>query len=326
MIPVAPNTPSSEPLVCVLLYDGLCTFEFGIAVELFALPRPEFDAWYRFTTVSAEPGSARAMGGITFEAESGLERLAEADLILVPGWRGADEDVPEQLCTALQDAHRRGARIASICSGAFVLAASGLLDGKRATTHWRYAEKLAAKHPQITVDSDVLYVEDDRIYTSAGSAAGLDLGLHIIRQDYGARVAASVARRLVLPAQRDGGQRQFIPRPVPALRVGSNLGMLQDRVRSTLDESWSVQRMAKSAAMSERTLARRFDQEVGQTPLNWLRSERVIRATELLEEGTIPLSDIWEACGFGSAESFRRTFRERMGVSPKRYQERFGSA
>lgn len=266
------------------------------------------------------------MGGITFEAESGLERLAEADLILVPGWRGADEDVPEQLCTALQDAHRRGARIASICSGAFVLAASGLLDGKRATTHWRYAEKLAAKHPQITVDSDVLYVEDDRIYTSAGSAAGLDLGLHIIRQDYGARVAASVARRLVLPAQRDGGQRQFIPRPVPALRVGSNLGMLQDRVRSTLDESWSVQRMAKSAAMSERTLARRFDQEVGQTPLNWLRSERVIRATELLEEGTIPLSDIWEACGFGSAESFRRTFRERMGVSPKRYQERFGSA
>lgn len=233
--------------------------------------------------------------------------------------------VPEDLCAVLRSAYGRGARIASICSGVFVLAAAALLDGKNATTHWRYTDKLAQRYPQICVDPDVLFVEDDRVFTSAGSAAGLDLGLHIIRQDFGAQVAASVARRLVLPAQRDGGQRQFVPRPEPKTRVGSSLSTLQDHIRASIDEDWPIERMADIAATSKRTLARRFHEELGTTPLNWLKVERVLRAAELLENSTIPLSDVWGICGFGSAETFRREFRKMIGVPPIRYRERLGT-
>ena len=324
-VPIRQSTPLKSPLVCTIAYDGLCTFEFGIAVELFALPRPEFKEWYRHATVKADPGSIRALGGITVDAEDNLDTLRDANLIMVPGWRGADKPVPETLCHALRDAHDRGARVASICSGVFVLAAAGLLDGKRATTHWRYTALLKDRYPTINVDPDVLFVEDGRVATSAGSAAGLDLGLHIIRQDFGAKVAASVARRLVLPTQRDGGQRQFVPRPEPRARVGSGLAALQDRIRESIDEDWPVERMAKTNATSSRTLARRFHEESGTTPLNWLKIERVQRAAELLEDGTTPLTDIWEACGFGSAESFRREFRKTMGVPPSRYRERLGN-
>lgn len=316
---------TADPLVCVLAYDGLCTFEFGIAVELFALPRPEFEHWYHFATVKAELGPIRALGGITIDAEHDLDLIKQASLIFVPGWRGADEPVPEALCSALRIAHEQGARIASICSGVFVLAAAGLLDGGRATTHWRYAEKLAQRYPNITVDPDVLFVEEGRVYTSAGSAAGLDLGLHIIRKDYGARAAATVARRLVLPAQRDGGQRQFVPRPEPKARIGSGIASLQDNIRSALDQPWPIERMANVAATSDRTLARKFTEEVGTTPLKWLNAERVARAAELLENGNVPLADVWSACGFGSAETFRREFRKTLGVPPIRYRERLGA-
>ena len=317
--------PAKHPLVCAIAYDGLCTFEFGIAVELFALPRPEFENWYRFATVKAEPGPIRAVGGITVDAQEDLGLLQDASLIIVPGWRGADTPVPDDLCAALRAAYVRGARVASICSGVFVLAAAGLLKGKSATTHWRYTDKLAERYPETAVDPDVLFVEDDRVFTSAGSAAGLDLGLHIIRQDYGAQVAASVARRLVLPAQRDGGQRQFVPRPEPRARMGSGLAALQDRIRASINEQWPIERMASAAATSGRTLARRFHEETGTTPSNWLKVERVSRAAELLENSAIPLSDIWETCGFGSAETFRREFRKTMGVPPARYRERLGA-
>nr|WP_319387983.1 transcriptional regulator FtrA [uncultured Cohaesibacter sp.] len=320
------NSPNSAkpPLVCTIAYDGLCIFEFGIAVELFALPRPEFKHWYRYATVKAEPGPIRGAGGITIEAEDNLDLLQDASLIVVPGWRGADMPVPSALCAALQSAHARGTRIASICSGVFVLAAAGVLDGKTATTHWRYSNQLANRFPNIKVDPDVLFIEEDGIYTSAGSAAGLDLGLHIIRQDFGAQAAASVARRLVLPAQRDGGQRQFVPRPEPRIRLGSSLAALQDRIRLSLNEDWSIDRMAKSAGTSNRTLARRFHQETGLTPIHWLKTERLSRAAELLESSRMPLCDVWEACGFGSAETFRREFRKMMGISPARYRERLG--
>lgn len=315
---------SKAPLVCAIAYDGLCTFEFGIAVEIFALPRPEFDSWYRYATVKAEPGPIRGTGGITIDAEGTLDLLHDASLIVVPGWRGANAPVPPALCVALQSAHARGTRIASICSGVFVLAAAGLLDGKIATTHWRYTDLLATRFPNVTVDPDVLFVEADGIYTSAGSAAGLDLGLHIVRQDFGAQAASSVARRLVLPAQRDGGQRQFVPRPMPKMRLGSNLAALQDRIRGSIDEDWPIARMARCAGTSDRTLARRFHEETGSTPTHWLKAERISRAAELLENGKMPLSDVWEACGFGSAETFRREFRKMMGVPPVKYRERMG--
>ena len=323
-MPNSAPTPKESPLVCAIAYDGLCTFEFGIAVELFGLSRPEFDDWYRFAVVKAEPGPIRAVGGITMDAEDDLTLLQQASLIIVPGWRGAETPVPEALRHALQSAHANGARIASICSGVFVLAAAGLLDGKNATTHWRYTDLLAAKFPQINVDPDVLFFENDGIYTSAGSAAGLGLGLHIIRQDFGAKAGATLARRLVLPAQRDGGQRQFIPRPEPKARIGSGLAALQDRVRATLNEDWPIERMAQTAGTSSRTLARRFHEELGTTPLSWLKVERVTRAAELLETDHIPLADVWDICGFGSAETFRRDFRKVMGVPPAKYRYRLG--
>ena len=279
---------------------------------------------YSFATVKAEPGPIRALGGVTLDAHADLELLTRASLIVVPGWRGADTPVPDPLCAALRTAYDQGARVASICSGVFVLAAAGLLDGRTATTHWRYTDRLAEKYPEVDVDPDVLFVEGDRVFTSAGSAAGLDLGLHIIRKDFGAQVATSVARRLVLPAQRDGGQRQFVPRPAPTLRAGSGLAALQDRIRASIDEDWPIERMASVAATSGRTLARRFHQEAGTTPLNWLKVERVSRAAELLENGNVPLSDVWDICGFGSAETFRRDFRKTMGISPIRYRERLG--
>lgn len=316
---------AKAPLVCAIAYDGLCTFEFGIAVELFALPRPEFDHWYRYATVKAEAGPIRGTGGITIVAEDDLDMLHDASLIVVPGWRGADAPVPAALCAALQSAHARGTRIASICSGVFVLAAAGLLDGKTATTHWRYTDLLANRFPNVTVDPDVLFIEGDGIYTSAGSAAGLDLGLHIIRQDFGAKAAASVARRLVLPTQRDGGQRQFVPRPEPKTRVGSSLGVLQDHIRTSIDQDWPIARMARCAGTSNRTLARRFHEETGSTPMHWLKAERVSRAAELLENNRMSLSDVWQACGFGSAETFRREFRKMMGVAPIKYRERMGA-
>jgi AraC family transcriptional activator FtrA len=322
---IPPNATSNSPLVCAIAYDGLCTFEFGIATELFALLRPEIDHWYRFATVKAEPGPIRATGGITIDAEDDLSLLNEASLIFIPGWRVADESVPDALCEALIKAHSNGARIASICAGVFVLAEAGLLDGGKATTHWRLAEKLAQKYPNVTVDPDVLFVEHGRVYTSAGSAAGLDLGLHLIRNDFGAQVAASVARRLVVPAQRGGGQRQFIPRPVPKARPGSGLAPLLDSIRGTLDEPWPIERMASVTATSPRTLIRNFNEEVGTTPLKWLTAERVVRATELIENREIPLTDIWVTCGFGSAETFRREFRKTIGVPPTRYRETLGA-
>src|SRR5215510_15396552 len=201
--------------VVALAYDGLGMFEFGIVVEAFALKRPELNVpWYRFGVCSVEPGPIRVLGGITIEASSGLGALRRADTIVVPGWKTTGELPPTALLSALRNAYRRGARVVSICSGVFLLAAAGLLDGKRATTHWRYVDRLSRRYPSINVEPDVLYVDEGRILTSAGSAAGIDLCLHIIRRDYGAEIANQVARRLVVSPHREGGQAQFIERAV----------------------------------------------------------------------------------------------------------------
>lgn len=310
---------ATPPLVCLLAYDGLCTFEFGIGVEVFGLARPEFDAWYRFQTVAAESGPLRATGGITIATTHTLDTLKDADLILVPGWRGADVPVPKAVCDAIRAAHKRGARVASICSGVFVLAASGILNNRRATTHWRYVDALAEKYPMIDVDVDVLYVDDGDILTSAGSAAGLDLCLHIVRRDWGAAHANAVARRLVLHAHRDGGQRQFVQTPVPKER-GGRLAPLLDTIRETIAQDWPVSRMAQVAGLSTRTLARRFQEHHGDTPRGWLTAARIANAADLLETTDASLSDIAAACGFGSSETFRREFRRLRGVAPSRYR------
>jgi AraC family transcriptional regulator, transcriptional activator FtrA len=214
-IRIMPKRPN--PLVAILAYDDLCTFEFSCAFEVFGLSRPEMGPqWYRCVTASAEPGPIRCVGGLKLEPMGGLELLEEADTIVIPGWRGPDATAPAPLLEALRRANETGIRIISICGGTFVLAQAGLLAGKRATTHWRHLARLAARYPEIVVERRALYVDEGSILTSAGSAAGLDLCIHVVRKDFGARAANSVARRLVIAAHRDGGQSQFIELSLPA--------------------------------------------------------------------------------------------------------------
>ncbi|MEB2848452.1 transcriptional regulator FtrA [Rhizobiales bacterium RZME27] len=319
-----PNTVG--PLVTPLLYDGLCTFEFGIVAEIFGLPRPEMgEGWYRFASCAVEQGPLRAHGGFTIMPDEGIDLIDHADIIVVPGWKGVDQAVPEGLCERLRQAHERGARLVSICSGAFVLAATGLLDGGTATTHWRYAEALRKRHPAITVDDSSLYRNHERIFTSAGSAAGMDLLIEIVRQDFGPDAASSVARRLVMPAHRNGGQAQFLERPVP-IRRQSEIAPLLDQMRARLATGWTLEKMATECRMSVRTFIRRFAEATGTSPGEWLTAERLEEAKRLLVAGRLGIDEIALAAGLGTADTLRHHFRKRIGISPREYQLRFGQA
>lgn len=309
--------------VVALAYDGLCTFEFGCTVELFALDRPELDVpWYRFEACALEAGPIRALGGVHVVVSSGLDAFDRADTIVLPGWRDTDETPPPELLERIRNAYARGARLCSICSGVFVLAAAGVLAGKHVTTHWRYADKLAARFPDLVVDSRALYVDEGQVLTSAGSAAGLDMFLHMVRSDYGARVANVVARRLVIPPHRDGGQSQYVPRPVAPDGRG-RISKLMDWVRADPAASHTIGSLAKRAAMSPRTLQRRFRETVGIPPREWVLRERIGVAKELLEGGTESLKTVAAQTGFRSQESFRRHFRRVVGTSPAAYRRRF---
>ncbi len=315
----------SRHRVVALAYDGLCTFEFGCVVEVFALERPELRRdWYDFRVCAVEPGPLRATGGVTLQPTRGLRALDFADTIVVPGWRDVDERPPEALLRRLRAAWRRGARICTICSGVFVPAAAGLLDGLRATTHWRYADRLRERFPRITVEPNALYVDAGQVITSAGSAAGLDMLLHLVRRDHGARVANLVAQRLVLAPHREGGQAQFLPRPMPA-DVGA-LATLMQSLRARLAQPHTLASMAKRGAMSVRTLQRRFFEAAGVSPLQWLIRERVSWAKELLEGNSRSMSEVATAAGFASDESFRRHFRRVVGVSPVAYRRHFSAS
>ena len=310
--------------VAVLVYDGLCTFEYGIAVEMFGIARPELPTWYRFASCAVDRGPMRAAGGLSVRADAGLERLSRAGTIIVPGWRGADAAPPPALLDALRAAHRRGARLLSFCSGVFVLAAAGVLDDRAATTHWRYAETLAARYPRIRLAPDVLYIDEGNVLTSAGSAAAIDLSLHLIRRDWGPRIANQVARRAVVPTHRDGGQAQFIPAPLP--EQGAALGTLLEWMRRRLDQPLPISVLAERARMSERTLLRRFEEATGHSPKQWLVHERLARARELLEGSDLAVEQIADRCGFGSADTLRHHFRRAVKLSPARYRERFALA
>ncbi|SDD70044.1 transcriptional regulator FtrA [Aquimonas voraii] len=328
-MPQTPQKPptASKPLdplrVVAVAYPGLCSFEFACAAEVFGLDRPEVGpTWYRFSVCATEPGPLRADYGLSLRAAPGLGALAHAGTILIPGWRGPEVPVPDALTRALRRAHARGARILSICSGAFVLAASGLLDGRRAATHWRYADALQARFPKVRVDSRVLYVDEDQVLTSAGSAAGLDLCLHLVRRDFGSRIANLVARRLVIAPHRDGGQAQFVDRPV-APRPRSVVARLQERISADLTRTWSLSALAEAAALSERSLLRRFREAAGCTPAQWLAEARVSEARRLLEHSHLQLEEVAERAGFASTETLRRQFQRRVGVSPAAYRRRF---
>jgi AraC family transcriptional activator FtrA len=309
--------------VVALAYDQLCTFEFGCTVELFALPRPELPVpWYEFAVCAAERGPLRAAGGLEVRVPHGLKLLERADTIVIPGWRAPDEPPGEALLAKLRGAFARGARLCSICSGVFVLAAAGLLDGRRATTHWKYAARLAARFPKIRVESNALYVDEGQLLTSAGSAAGLDMLLHLVRRDHGAKIANQVAQRLVMAPHREGGQAQFVPRPVPTDERG-RLARLMDFIRAHLGEAHTLRTLAARAAMSTRTLQREFTQATGQAPYEWIVGERIERAKELLETTALSAQGIAARVGMGSAESLRHHFRRRVGTTPARYRRRF---
>jgi AraC family transcriptional regulator, transcriptional activator FtrA len=324
--PTEAPAKTSGPLVAVLVYDGLCTFEFGVAYEVFGLARPEMgEGWYRYRLAAAESGLLRAASGLTIEADTAGGALEDAGTIIIPGWRGMDVPVPESLCEALRSAHARGARLASLCSGVFVLAAAGLLDGKRATTHWRYTEALAARYPAIRIEPDVLYVDNGDILTAAGSAAGIDLCLHIVRQDFGAEAASSVARRMVVPPHRDGGQAQYIERPVPAAYEGQRLGALIDWMRRNLGTDMPLQALALRAGMSLRTFQRRFEVLTGLPPGQWITRERIDAARRILEEvPEVLLEDVAAQCGFATQAALRHHFRNVAGTTPAAYRQRFG--
>jgi AraC family transcriptional activator FtrA len=314
-------------LVAILAYDQLCTFEFGCAVELFALHRPELGiAWYDHAVCAAEPGPLRAMGGLKVQAPYGLGKLRRADTIVVPGWRNADETPPARLLSAIRAAHARGARVASICSGVFVLAHAGLLQGRRVTTHWRYAQKLADRFPDLQVDASALYVDEGSVITSAGSAAGLDMLIHLVRSDHGTKVANQVAQRLVLPPHRDGGQAQFVPRPLPH-SDGSPIARLIDLMRENPRATHTLDTLASHAGLGVRTLQRQFKQSTGQTPLEWLTRERIAIARELVEEHpSLSIDDVADLAGFGSPESLRRHFRLRGLPAPSRLRRQLSGA
>ncbi|THV22261.1 transcriptional regulator FtrA [Peteryoungia ipomoeae] len=319
-------SPLAGPRVVTLAYDGLCTFEFGAAVEVFGLSRPEMGCnWYRHATAAIEPGPLRAAGGLSVTASGDLSLLEEADLIVVPGWRGINEPVPPSLIAALRAAHARGARLMSLCSGVAVLAATGLLDGRRATTHWRYVDAIAARHPAIQLDPDVLYVDEGDMLTAAGSAAGIDLCLHVVRRDFGAEAANSVARRLVVPPHREGGQAQFILRPVPEEREGRRLGPLIDWIDANLHREVTLTEMAAQSGMSIRTFQRRFKEMTGASPGDFLLTRRLRHACDLLERKSgISLNDVALAAGFGTPATLRHHFRTRLSTSPAAYRARFG--
>ena len=318
-----PDLPFHSTVVAVA-YDGLCTFEFGCTYEIFGLPRPEVNRpWYRFEVCAAEPGPLRAAGGLAVSAPCDLDLIEQADTVVVPGWRGPDEPAPTALLDALTRVPERGGRLVSICSGVFVLAAAGVLDGRRATTHWRYAETLARRYPRIRVDPDVLYVDEGPVLTSAGSAAGLDLCLHIVRRDHGAAVANSVARRLVLAPHRDGGQQQFVATPVAGSAETGRLAALLDWLPAHIDQPLNAAALARQAGMSLRTFQRRFRETTGTAPGDWLVRQRVAHARHLAETTDLTVEQIATRSGFGAVETLRHHFRRLVGTTPAGYRRTF---
>lgn len=309
--------------IAVLAFDGMSPFETAIVVEVFGLPRPELEVdWYELAVCAPDPGPLRAVGGLTFTAPYGLDVFAGADTLIVPGVADVHGDVPEPVLEALRSAHARGARLVSICSGAFALAAAGVLDDRVAATHWRYAPELARRFPRVRVDPDVLYVDGGDVLTSAGSAAGLDLCLHLIRLDHGAAVANAVARRLVIPPHRHGDQAQFIEAPVPDGdddRVARSMSW----ALAHLDERITVPRLAREANMSTRSYLRHFARRGGTSPIRWLIGQRVRASLALLETSDRSVEQIAAAVGFDSAVTYRHHFARAMHTSPSAYRRGF---
>ncbi|HUN38580.1 MAG TPA: helix-turn-helix domain-containing protein [Trebonia sp.] len=324
--------------VAVVVMNGFAPFEFGVACEVFGIDRSDDGLpGYDFAVVAGEPGPIRSRNGFTMQPEHGLDRLEPADLIIVPALQDSicmpdvqggvvrAREFPEALLAALRRAVARDTRVLSVCSGAFVLGAAGLLDGRRCTTHWRHADLLARTYPNAKVDPDVLYVDEDPVITSAGTAAGIDACLYLVRKEQGTRVANGIARRMVVPPHRDGGQAQYISHPVPSCADGA-FGDLLEWLPAHLASPVTVAQMAARAHMSPRTFARRFVQETGTTPQRWLIGQRILLAQQLLEESDETVDTIASRTGFGNAAALRHHFCALRGTTPNAYRRIFRGA
>jgi AraC family transcriptional activator FtrA len=309
--------------VVALLNPPQSPFELACAAEVFGTVPPGVPARYRFRICAERPGPLRTTVGYPMLVDAGLAALREADTVVVPGWQPPGAPVPPGVTEALRAAHRRGARIVAICTGAFVLARAGLLDGRRATTHWRGTAQLAAAFPEVRVDPDVLYVDHGDVATSAGTGAGIDLCLHLVRSDHGAAYAAQIARNMVLPPHREGSQLQYAAQPAPA-RADESLAPLLEWATCRLDSRLPLGRLAERAGLSSRTLARRFTEQLGTSPGQWLLGQRLDAARILLEQTDLPVEAIASRVGLASAVNLRRRFRTHLGTTPGAYRRTFG--
>ncbi|WP_158843122.1 helix-turn-helix domain-containing protein [Saccharothrix deserti] len=309
--------------VAAVVIDGLAPFEFGVICEVFGIDRteegvPPFD----FRVCGERPGEPIRTGvGASLTPDHGLDALEQADLVAVPAAKIRDE-YPPLVIEALRNAHERGSTLLSVCSGAFILGAAGLLDDRRCTTHWRHVAEFTERFPNAKIDPDVLFVDEGDIVTSAGTAAGIDACLHVVRRELGAVTTATIARRMVVAPQRDGGQRQFVELPTPQ-HQGDSLQPLLAWLQDRLDEEHTVASLAEQANMSERTFARRFAAETGTTPHRWLTTQRVLRARQLLEETQLTVEDVAHRSGFGTAALLRHHFTSAVGVPPMDYRRSF---
>ncbi len=321
-------TPKRWPrhTVAVVVADHTSVFELAVPCEVFGLDRSDMGMpTYRFMVCGVHSGMLTTKGDLfTLEAPYTLEDLDQADTVIVPAWN-TDDPLSPELREALLRAHARGARIASLCSGAFVLAAAGLLDGRRATTHWMWAPELARRFPLIDVDPSVLYIDEGNVLTSAGTAAAIDLCLYMVRQDHGAEVANVFARRMIVPPHREGGQAQFVEAPVSACDC-DELAATLDWAVHHLDQELTVAQLAERARMSPRTFARRFCAATGTTPLQWLCQQRVLAARRMLESTDLSVDRVAERCGFGAASTLRMHFRRITGTTPQAYRSMFRAA
>jgi transcriptional regulator GlxA family with amidase domain len=308
--------------IAVIAMPRMAVFEFGVFCEVFGVDRtddglPAFD----LRIVTADPGPIAFQHGMALDVPLGLEAAADADLIAVPALP-VDAVVDERVLATIRAAHDRGAWIVSACSGAFVLGQAGLLDGRPSTTHWRHAKELAERFPATRVDPDVLFVQDGRVVTGAGTAAGIDAALHIVRQELGADAANIIARRMVVPPQRDGGQAQFIATPVPECADDGYAAVIE-WIEAHLEEELTVEVLAARARQSTRTFARRFREATGTTPAAWVARQRLARAQQLLEATDLPVDEVARAVGFGQAAVLRHHFSTVLGTSPQAYRRRF---
>jgi transcriptional regulator GlxA family with amidase domain len=321
------SAPAGQHLrrrVAVVVYAGISPFHLSVPCVVFG-EGLQPDNPFKLVVCSIDPAPVRTSAGFSLTALPSLRALHKADVVIVPSWRNVDERPPEALLRALRAAHARGAMIVGLCLGSHVLAEAGLLAGGRATTHWEYAPLFAQRFADVSVEADVLYVQEGRILTSAGTAAGLDACLHLVRQQLGSERANQLARRLVIPPHREGGQAQYIQQPLPKARSGTRVGRLMDEVGAQLHEPHSLDSLAEKAGLSRRTLTRQFKALTGTTVQVWLLAERVKLAQRLLECGALSIERVAEQTGFGSTEAFRLRFRQSVGVTPSQWRKTFAA-